>query len=69
MFFRSEKYGYQHEKWAYFTDSLDYAWYYGGKDNRTNLNKIPKVEERFILVGSFIYYNKNGFKRVYDYNS
>ena len=68
MFLRSEKSGYQHGKGVYFTDSLDYAWYYGGKDNRANLNIIPKVEERFILVGSFIYYNKNGFKRVYDYD-
>lgn len=67
MFLRSEKSGYQHGKGVYFTDSLDYAWYYGGKDNRSNLNKIPKVEENFILVGSFIYYNNNGFKRVYDY--
>ena len=32
MFKRSEKSGYQHGKGVYFTDSLDYAWYYGGKD-------------------------------------
>jgi len=67
MFIRSEKRCYQHGKGVYFTDSLDYAWYYGGKDNRDNLKKIPKVDERFILVGSYIYYDKNGFKRVYDH--
>ena len=29
MFKRSEKSGYQYGKELYFTDSLDYAWYYG----------------------------------------
>ena len=67
MFIRSEKKCYQFGKGVYFTDSLDYAWYYGGKENRDNLNKIPKVDERFILVGSYIYYDKNGYKRVYDH--
>ena len=67
MFLRSEKKSYQFGKGVYFTDSLDYAWYYGGKDNRDNLNKIPKVDQTFILVGSYIYYDKNGFKRVYDH--
>ena len=64
MFHRSEKSGYQFGKGVYFTDLLDYAWYYGRilkKDlknekeieaNRSNLNIIPKVEERFVLVGS-----------------
>ena len=67
MFKRSEKSGYQYGKGVYFTDSLDYAWYNGGINNRANLNKIPKIEERFVLVGSYIYYDKKGFKRVYDY--
>ena len=67
MFKRSEESGYQFGKGVYFTDSLDYAWYYGGKDHRTNLNIIPKVNDSFIFVGSFIYYNKNGYKRVYDH--
>ena len=69
MFIRSEK-----DKCAilgkgvYFTDTLDYAWYYGGKEhNRDNLNKIPKVEDRFILVGSYIYNDTNGFKKVDKY--
>ena len=66
-FKKSEKSGYQHGKGVYFTDSLDYAWYYGGNDNRANLNIIPKVEEAFRFVGSFVYYNENGYKRVYNY--
>ena len=67
MFKRSVDSGYQFGKGVYFTDLLDYAWYYGGKTNRNNLNKIPKVDQNFILVGSYIYYDKNGCKRVYDH--
>ena len=67
MFKRSEKSGYQFGKGVYFTDSLDYAWYYGGKNNRDNLNKIPKVDDTFIFVGSLIYYDNKGYKRVYDH--
>ena len=83
IFLKSEKSGYQFGKGVYFTDFLDYAWYYGGNDkkvlkdknkveeikpdNRVNLNKIPKIGERFVLIGSYIYYDKKGFKRVYDY--
>ena len=74
MFLRSEKSGYQHGKGVYFTDFLDYAWYYGGiskrgniNANRANLNIIPKIEDSFVMVGSYIYYDKKGFKRVYDY--
>ena len=83
MFHKSEKSGYQFGKGVYFTDFLDYAWYYGGnvkkvlKDkngktieiepNRVNLNNIPKIGERFVLIGTYIYYNKNGLRRVYDH--
>ena len=83
MFYKSEKSGYQFGKGVYFTDFLDYAWYYGGnvkkvlKDkngktieiepNRVNLNNIPKIGERFVLIGTYIYYNKNGLRRVYDH--
>ena len=115
MFIRSENSGYQFGKGVYFTDFLDYAWYYGGnakkenkdnqeikgkkdkkdnndkqeikdkkenkdkpeikdkknkkekKDNRVNLNIIPKIGERFVMVGSYIYYDKKGFKRVYNH--
>ena len=68
MFKRSEKAHYQFGKGVYFTDMLDYCWYYGGPNsNRENLNKIPKVGEKFTSVVSLIYYNQNGFKRVYDH--
>lgn len=57
---------YQHGRGVYFTDLLDYCWYYGGKDNRDNLNKIPKVNETFSLIACCIYYNKDGWRQVYD---
>ena len=41
-------------KGVYFTDILDYAWYYGGIDNRDNFEKIPKVNEFFTCVASEI---------------
>ena len=62
MFKRSEKSGYQYGKGLYFTDSLDYAWYNGGINNRANLNKIPKIGEQFNLVSAYIYYNEKGKK-------
>ena len=52
---------------VYFTDSLDYCWYYGGPDNRQNINIIPKIGEIFSLIASFIYYNNEGLKN--DNNS
>ena len=59
---------YQHGKGVYFTDSLDYCWFYGGeKDNRSNKNKIPNIGEAFTLIASSIYYDKKGFRRVNDY--
>ena len=68
MFKKSEKEHYQFGKGVYFTDMLDYCWYYGGANsNRENLNKIPKIGETFTSVVSIIYYNQQGFKRVYDY--
>ena len=41
---------YQHGKGVYFSDMIDYAWYYGGIDNRHNLNKIPKKDATFTLI-------------------
>ena len=68
MFRKSTEKCYQHGKGVYFTDTLDYCWYYGGEENnRINKNKIPKINDKFSLIASSIYYNKNGFKRVYDY--
>ena len=67
LFRRSENSGYQHGKGVYFTDTLDYCWYYGGDvNNRNNKNKIPNIDDKFTLIASCTYYNKNGFKRVYD---
>ena len=52
---------------VYHGDSLDYCWFYGSeKGNRKNVNKIPKENETFSLISSFIYYNKNGEKKVND---
>ena len=58
---------YQHGKGVYFTDMLDYCWFYGGKNNRINGNKIPKKDATFTLIACSIYYNKNGFRKVKDY--
>ena len=59
---------YQHGKGVYFTDMLDYCWFYGGqKDNRSNGNKIPKLDEIFTCIASSIYYDQKGFRRVIDY--
>ena len=58
---------YQHGKGVYFTDSLDYCWFYGGKDgNRANKNKKPNIGNTFTLIASSIYYDKNGFRVVHD---
>ena len=52
---------------VYFTDCLDYAWYYGGQgDNRKNIKKIPKVDDIFTVIINVIYYDKNGFKQVWN---
>ena len=58
---------YQHGKGVYFTDMLDYCWFYGGTNNRCNGNKIPKINDTFTFIASAIYYNKNGFRKVKDY--
>ena len=53
-------------KGVYFTDSLDYAWYYGGKDNRTNFYSIPKVDDTFTVIMNYVYYDRYGAKQVND---
>ena len=59
---------YQHGKGVYFTDTLDYCWFYGGeKSNRANGNKIPKIGETFTFIANAIYYDKNGYRKVKDY--
>jgi hypothetical protein len=68
MFKRSEKiciYG----KGVYFTNFLDYCWYYAGNKNgniRCNVNIIPKISETFSMISSIVYYNKDGFRHVYN---
>ena len=48
-----------HGEGVYFTESLDYCWYYGNTGgNRENLNIIPKIDETFTLIASSIYFDK-----------
>jgi hypothetical protein len=59
----------QHGKGVYFTDLLDYCWFYGGAGgNRYNKNKIPKINETFTLIACSTYYDQNGYKKVNDSN-
>ena len=70
LFRKSEKSGYQHGKGVYFTDLLDYCWFYGGTvNNRNNMNKIPEVGETFTFIACSVYYNQNGFLKVKDYKT
>jgi hypothetical protein len=59
---------------------LDYCWFYGGKEdindkkdnkdieaNRANMNKIPKIGDTFTAITSMVYYNKEGFLQVRNY--
>ena len=56
-------------KGVYFTDLLDYGWYYGGeKGNRANFYSIPKINDTFTVIVNSIYYNRNGFQQVKDGN-
>ena len=56
---------YQHGKGVYFTDFLDYCWFYGGDvSNRANKNKIPELENTFTLIVCLTYYDKKGFRKV-----
>ena len=50
---------------VYFTDLLDYGWYYGGKDgNRANFSGIPKIDDTFTVIINSIYYDRTGFEQV-----
>ena len=57
----------QHGEGIYFTDVLDNCWFYGGKDNRCNGNVIPNINDTFTFIACAIYYDKKGFRRVYDW--
>ena len=54
---------------VYFTDLLDYAWFYGGEDNRANCYRIPHVGDTFTAIVNWVYYDRNGFYQVKDSNS
>ena len=57
----------QHGKGVYFTDFLDYCCYYGSEQsNRQNFGRIPKIGDNFTLIACSIYYDKRGFRQVYD---
>jgi hypothetical protein len=54
---------------VYFTDLLDYAWYYASEseeDQRANFCKIPKIKDSFSFIASEVYYDKTKFEQVYD---
>ena len=60
---------YQHGKGVYFTDFLDYCWFYGGeKSNRANQNIIPRIDDTFSLIACHVYYNKERFRKVTNSN-
>ena len=65
--FKKSTYSCQHGKGVYFTDMLDYCWFYGGKDsNRENGNVIPNINDTFTLIVSSTYYDKNKLRKVKD---
>ena len=54
----------------YFTDSLDYTWYYaddsGEVGSRKNFEIIPKIKDSFSFIVANVYYDKDKFEQVYD---
>ena len=62
----------QHGKGVYFTEDIDSCWIYGSEEKNKNINNnnrnlnIPKVGDYFSFIASAIYYDKKGFRRVYD---
>ena len=51
---------------TYFTDVLDYAWFYAGENYRGNFYIIPKVGDSFSIVASEIYYDSSKLEKVYN---
>ena len=69
-YFKKSEIQYQHGKGVYFTDDLDYCWFYGGEqDNRRNGNIIPGKGETFTAIASLIYYDKTKFLQVLNYKT
>ena len=59
---------YQHGKGVYFTDFLDYCWFYGGAEgNRVNKNRIPQLNDTFTLIACSVYYDEKGYRKVINY--
>ena len=54
----------------YFTDQIDYARYYwnGWDTPNSCINKISRVDEKFSILISEIFYDKNKFKHIHDYS-
>ena len=54
---------------VYFTDLLDYAWYYASEseaNQRANFKKIPKIKDSFSFIASEVYYDKTKYDQVYN---
>ena len=54
---------------VYFTNSLDYAWYYGSQaGKRANFYVLPKIGDTFTIIMNYIYYDENGIKKIKNNN-
>ena len=56
-------------KGVYFTNLLDYAWYYAGENRRDNFKHIPAIGDQFSFVASEIYYDQQKMETVYNCNT
>ena len=56
-------------KGSYFTDILDYAWYYAEREGEKNYETIPKVEDKFTCVASEIYYDHTKVEKLLNMKS
>ena len=53
-------------KGVYFTDSLDYVYYYAGEIHYGNIGQIPEIGSPYSFVASEIYYDNTKLEYVYD---
>ena len=51
---------------SYFTDSLDYVWYYTGNIRRERFLELPKVNQTFSFIASEIYFDSTKKEIVYN---
>jgi len=51
---------------SYFTDSLDYVWYYTGNKRRERYPNFPKVNQTFSFIASEIYYDSKKKEKVFN---